>query len=98
MPPRLLSVIQDLRQLAPQLALDLRVLPSGVVFLNVYPSGREFVLEYSPARGVGVSENTEQTPPFDIGHDSVFETVEDGADCLLGLVREVILTPTRHAA
>ena len=98
MPPRLLSVIQDLRQIAPQTALDLRLLPSGVAFLNVYAGRREFVLEYSPSRGVGVSENHDDTPPFDIGHEHVFDTVEPAAEQLLALVREALRTPQSHAA
>ncbi len=98
MPPRLLSLIQDLRQLVPQLSLDLRVLPSGVAFLNVYPGTREFVLEYDPRRGVGVSENTAQTTPFDMGHDHAFDTVEPAAECLLNLVRDAMPAPQSHAA
>ena len=98
MPPRLLSVIQDLRQIAPQIALNLRLLPSGVVFINVHADHREFVLEYSPSRGVGVSENHDDTPPFDIGHDHAFDTVEPAAEQLLALVRESLSTPQSHDA
>jgi hypothetical protein len=98
MPPRLLSVIQDLRQIAPQTAIELRLLPSGVAFLNVYPGHREFVLEYSPSGSVGVSENRADTPPFDIGHDHVFDTVEPAAEQLLALVRASLITPQSHAA
>ena len=98
MPPRLLSLIQDLVKIAPQLSLELRLLPSGVVFLNVYPGAREFVLEYSPTRGVGVSENHADTPPFDIGHDHAFDSVEPGAERLLALVQDSLRTPQSHAA
>ena len=82
MPPRLLCN-PGFAALAPQLALDLRLLPSGVAFLNVYPGGREFVLEYDPARGTGVSENTAETTPFDHGHERVFDTVEAAAEHLI---------------
>ena len=98
MPPRLLSVIQDLRQLAPQLALDLRLLPSRVAFLNVYPGAREFVLEYDPTRGTGISENTDDTLPFDNGHERVFDTVESAAEYLIENVREALRHPGTHAA
>lgn len=98
MPPRLLSVIQDLRQLAPQLALDMRVLPSGVVFLNVHPGTREFVLEYRPEHGFGVSELSETTTPFDTGHEHVFDDAEPATECLLTLVRETMSAPHTHAA
>ena len=98
MPPRLLSVIQDLRQLVPQLALDMRVLPSGVVFLTVHPGVREFVLEYSPARGFGVSELNDSTTPFDSGHEHNFDDAEPAAECLLTLVREAMSAQHTHAA
>ena len=99
MPPRLLSVIQELRQLAPRLALDMRVLPSGVVFLNVHPGVREFVLEYSPAHGFGISEVTRETTPFDAGHEYVFDDdAEAAAEWLLTLVRETKSAPQTHAA
>ncbi len=98
MPPRLLSIIQDLRQLAPRIALDMRVLPSGVVFLNVHPGAREFVLEYSPARGFGISEVNETTTPFDAGHEHVFDDAEPAAECLLSLVRQTLTSPHSHAA
>jgi hypothetical protein len=74
---------------APQLGLDLRLLPSGVVFLSVYPGARAFALEYHPTQGTGVSEITPETTPFDMGHDHVFDAPDAAADCLLGLVRTV---------
>jgi hypothetical protein len=98
MPPRLLSVIQDLRQLAPRLAIDMRVLPSGVVFLNVHPGAREFVLEYSPTNGFGISELNESTTPFDAGHEHVFDDAEPAAECLISLVRQTLTAPHSHAA
>jgi len=98
MPPRLLSVIQDLKSALPQLSMDMRVLPSGVVFLNVYPGNREFVLEYSPARGFGVSENTKETPPFYVGHDHVFDDADPAAEYLLRLVLDAVAAPRTHAA
>ena len=98
MPPRLLSIIQDLRQLAPRLALDMRVLPSGVVFLNVHPGTHEFVLEYSPSVGYGISELSDATTPFDTGHEHIFDDAEPAAQCLLTLVRESINIPHSHAA
>lgn len=98
MPLRLLSLIPELQNLVPRLALDVRVLPSGVVFLNIYPGSREFVLEYSPTRGFGISENTSGTPPFHVGHEHVFDSAEPAADCLLRLVRDTISSPDTFAA
>ncbi|MEO6786894.1 MAG: hypothetical protein ABI318_12245 [Chthoniobacteraceae bacterium] len=98
MPPRLLSLIQDLRLLAPHLSLDMRLLPSGVVFLNVHPGSRELVLEYSPGRGFGISELNDQTTPFDVGHEHVFDDAEPAAKCLLTLVSEALASPHSHAA
>jgi len=91
-------LIQELRQIAPQLAMDLRLLPSGVAFLNVYAGARELVLEYHPTEGTGISENTDNTPPFHIGHDEVFPNIELGADRLVQLVRELLSVPHTHAA
>lgn len=98
MPSRLLSLIADLQAIAPHLALDMRLLPSGVVFLNVYPGHRAFVLEYSPSQGFGVSELTPDTTPFDVGHEHIFDDAEPAASCLIGLVREATATPQSHAA
>ena len=98
MPPRLLTLMQELRQISPQLAMDLRLLPSGVAFLNVYSGGRDMVLEYHPTDGTGVSENTDSTPPFHVGHDEVFPSIELGADRLVQLVRKLLTTPRTHAA
>ena len=98
MPPRLLTLIQELRQIPPQLAMDLRLLPSGVAFLNVYPSGRELVLEYHPTEGSGVSENTDNTPPFDVGHDEIFPSLELAAERLVQRVRDFCFAAQSHAA
>ncbi len=76
----------------------MRLLPSGVVFLNVHPGTHEFVLEYSPSVGYGISELNNSTTPFDTGHEHIFDDAESAAQCLLTLVRESIDTLHSHAA
>ena len=98
MPPRLINLVQDLRRVAPSARIEMSVLPSGVVFLNVFPGAREFVLEYSPANGWGVSENDENTPPFHIGHDEVFDLADEAAEHLIKLVAESLKAPSVAAA
>ena len=98
MPPRLLGLVEDLRRVAPPARIEMRVLPSGVVFLNVFPGAREFVLEYSPSDGFGVSENDQHTPPFHVGHDAVFDSADEAAEHLIELVAESLKVPSVAAA
>jgi hypothetical protein len=61
----------------PGAQLEFDPLPSGVCFLRVTLHERNFVLEYSPTQGVGVSENFPDTPPF-VGHDFAFDRLAEG--------------------
>lgn len=56
--------------------LELHPLPSGVCFLRVTIGRRNFVLEYHPVEGTGVSENFHETPPF-VGHDVAFDSLDE---------------------
>ena len=37
---------------------------------------RQFVLEYHPTEGTGVSENFDDTPPF-VGHDVAYDSLDE---------------------
>lgn len=50
-------------------------MPSGVCMMWVSLNGRDFVIDYHPKEGTGVSENTPDTPAF-VGHDEVFESLD----------------------
>ena len=54
--------------------MEFSPLPSGVCFLRVAIGHRNFVLEYHPVEGTGVSENAPNTPAF-VGHDVVFDSL-----------------------
>jgi hypothetical protein len=56
--------------------LEFDPLPSGVCFLWVTIGRRNFVLEYHPKEGTGVSENFADTPPF-VGHDAAFNSLDE---------------------
>lgn len=64
------------------------VLPSGVVYLNVYVNDREFVMEYSPSHmGFGVDEILEGEG-FMSGYFNWFADFPSAADKLTILIKE----------
>lgn len=74
---------QEIQNLAGEIAhldfcrrLELHPLPSGVCFLRVTIGLRNFVLEYHPTDGTGVSENFHDTPLF-VGHDAAFDSLDE---------------------
>jgi len=71
--------IQDLVSEAVHVYLDAQIeldpLPSGVCFLWMTINGHNFVMEYHPEEGAGISENTPETVPFS-GHDKFFPTLD----------------------
>jgi hypothetical protein len=71
----------------PSAKFEFSPLPSGVCFFWVTIHDRNFVLEYSPQEGVGVSENLADTPPF-VGHDHFFPRLEDGIERMRAFLRE----------
>src|SRR4051812_21019113 len=78
--------------------LEFDPLPSGVCFLRVTLHDRNFVLEYSPTQGAGVSENFPDTPPF-VGHDAAFDRLADGVAKFRELVQSAAqITPPVSAA
>lgn len=77
--------VSDIAHDHPSAQLELNPLPSGVRFLWVTLAGRNFVLEYHPSEGTGVSENLPDTPPF-VGHDRAFASLEEAITELRGLL------------
>src|SRR5215207_10489396 len=76
-PSELQELVAEIVRDYPGAKLQFDPLPSGVCFLWATLHERNFVLEYSPRQGVGVSENFPDTPPF-VGHDVAFERLPDG--------------------
>jgi len=77
-PRELQDLIADVVRTYPSARLEFDPLPSGVCFLWVEMRERNFVIEYSPGDGTGVSENFPDTPPFVVGHDEAFKSLADG--------------------
>ena len=73
-PLQLQDLVADVAHAHPAARLEFDPLPSGVCFFWVSLDGRNFVIEYDPKAGAGVSENFPDTPPF-IGHDEAFPTL-----------------------
>ncbi|HEV7402805.1 MAG TPA: hypothetical protein VGO11_07770 [Chthoniobacteraceae bacterium] len=91
-PPIVLQdYVAELVHSYPSAELQFRPLPSGVCFLWITLLERNFVLEYDPKRGVGVSENLPTTPPF-VGHDEAYPNLEDGLKKLRSLLRDAAQT------
>lgn len=76
-PHQLQDLVAEIVHLHPSAQLELDPLPSGVCFLRLALNGREFVLEFDPKRGAGVSENFPDTPPF-VGHDEAYDSLDRG--------------------
>jgi hypothetical protein len=76
-PIQLQDLIADVAHVYPSAQFEFDPLPSGVCFLWVTLNHRNFVIEYDPKQGVGVSENLPDTPPF-VGHDEAYDTLEEG--------------------
>ena len=79
---------KSLENLDPCLRTVMDVLPSGVVYLNVYVKDREFVMEYSPSHvGFGVDEILEGEG-FMSGYYNWFTDFPSAADKLTILVKD----------
>ena len=75
-PIQLQDLVADVAHAHPSAQLEFDPLPSGVCFFWVSLDGRNFVIEYDPKSGAGVSENFPDTPPF-IGHDEAFPLLDE---------------------
>ena len=90
-PIQLQDLIADVVHTYPSALLDFDPMPSGVCFLWLTLNGRQFVIEYDPKRGTGVSENCPDTPPF-VGHDQAFASLDDGIARLKSLLADAACT------
>ena len=97
-PKKIQDLVAEVVHAHPAARLELDPLPSGVCFLWVTVAARNFVLEYHPSQGTGVSENLPDTPPF-VGHDRAFDSLEEGIGFFKQLLIEAAQTePTEAAA
>ena len=90
-PPPLQDLVSDIVHTHTSARLELEPLPSGVCFLWVWLGGRNFVLEFDPKRGAGVSENTSANPAF-TGHDRAFASLEEASRDFKHLLRQTSST------
>ncbi len=78
-PLQLQDLVTEIVHTYPSAQLELDPLPSGVCFLWATVAGRNFVLEFDPKQGTGVSENLPTTPPF-VGHDHGFDSLDEAVN------------------
>lgn len=86
-PVEMQSLVGEIARTYPSAHIDFDPLPSGVSFLYVTVGERDFEMEYDPERGVGVSENFPDTPPF-IGHDEAFDSLAAGIERFKAMLAE----------
>ncbi len=94
-PKRLQQLVAEIIDEFPQAKLEFDPLPSGVCWLNVWLGRRNFEMEYNPARGTGISENFDDTPPF-IGHDTAFDSLDEAAGNFKSLLADAARTEAGH--
>ncbi len=75
-PLQLQDLVAEIVHTYPSAQMELDPLPSGVCFLWATVADRNFVLEFHPKQGTGVSENLPSTPPF-VGHDHGFDSLDE---------------------
>ena len=95
-PVELQNLIADVAHNYPSASIEFDPLPSGVCFLWVTVADRNFVIEYDPKRGAGVSENLPDTPPF-VGHDEGFDTLTPAIDRFKSMLAEAARNEPAHA-
>lgn len=98
-PFQLQDLVADLVHAHPSAHLEFNPMPSGICYLWVWFGGRNFVLEFDPKRGTGVSENTADSPAF-TGHDRAFASLEEGIREFKSLLNQTAsqLSPAALAA
>ena len=95
-PIELQDLIAEVAHTYPAAQIEFHPLPSGVCFFWVTLSERNFVIEYSPTRGTGVSENLPDTPPF-VGHDEAFDSLPEAIRRFTGMLAEAARTQPTNA-
>src|SRR5260221_12861789 len=96
-PIELQDLVAEIVHTYPAAQLKLDPLPSGVCFLWVTLADRNFVLEYHPRQGTGVSENLPATPPF-IGHDHCVESLSRAVGLFHQLLAEAARSESSQPA
>lgn len=97
-PRQLQDLVAEIVHAYPSAQLELDPLPSGVCFLWATVAARNFVLEFDPKQGAGVSENLPDTPPF-VGHDHGFSSLDQAIESfkkMLAEAAEVSLVAASH--
>ncbi len=92
-PRQLQDLISELAHDYPSAVLEFSPLPSGVCFLWTSLHGRDFVIEYDPKRGTGVSENFSDTP-LGVGHDEAYDSLDEAITHFKNLMGSAV----RHEA
>lgn len=95
-PAELQDFVGEVAHDFPSAHIEFDPLLSGVCFLWVSLASRNFVIEYSPKQGTGVSENLPDTPPF-IGHDEAFDSLTDGIARMRSMLVEAARSETAQA-
>ena len=86
-PLQIQDLVAEMVHAHPSAHLDFDPLPSGVCFLWLTMEGRNFVLEYHPTQGTGVSENPPGSPLFS-GHDHGFDSLDKAVAFFKQLVHQ----------
>ena len=86
-PQQIQDLIGEIAHLPACRRLELNPLPSGVCFVRVTIGHRNFVLEYDPVAGTGLSENFHDTPPF-IGHDAAYASLDEAINQFRTLLQD----------
>lgn len=94
-PTKIQDLIGEVGHLNSCRRLEFSPLPSGVCLLWATIGRRNFVLEYHPVKGVGVSENFHDTPPF-VGHDVAFDSLDAGIGHFKSLLGDAARTEANY--
>jgi hypothetical protein len=95
-PEKIQNLIGEIAHMPACGRLELSPLPSGVCFVRVTIGRRNFVLEYDPKAGTGVSENFPSTPPF-VGHDEAYASLEDAVRHFKSLLHDAERTEAGYS-
>ena len=94
-PKRLQLLVSEIIDQFPEASIEFDPLPSSVCLLDVWLGRRNFILDYNPTRGTGVSETFADTPPF-TGHDVSFDSLDQAAEHFKLLLSDAARTEANH--